>query len=237
MSMPSVIAIDGPSAAGKTTLALQLARHLGYLYFDTGVLYRAVTLAALCRGIDLADEAAVVAIAQQLDIDVVPPTIADGRPATVYIDGEDVTWQIREAEVDAYVSIPSAYAGVREALMHQQRRIAARGRVVMVGRDIGTVVLPRADLKLYLVASDQTRARRRWQEYQAGGITDSYEEVLAAMRARDAKDSQRAVAPLRPAEDAIVVDTTHMDAVHVFDHVLRLIEKRNSGTQLRPPKR
>jgi cytidylate kinase len=223
MSRPRTIAIDGPAASGKTTLGYALATRLGYLYFDTGVMYRAVTLAALHRGIDLTDELAVTAVANKAVIDVVPPTIVDGRACTVFLDGEDVTWQLRSAEVDAGVSIPSAYAGVREALTLQQRRIGERGQVVMVGRDIGTVVLPDADLKIYLDASAEARARRRWQELQSGGRLDSYEGILAGMRKRDQIDSQRAVAPLYPAADAIVIDTTQMDAPAVLDYILKLV--------------
>lgn len=229
MSKPSTIAIDGPSAAGKTTLARQLAKMLGYLYFDTGVMYRAVTLVSLRRGIDLQDEAAVTAAAWELHIDVLPPTVEDGRPSTVLVDGEDVTWRLREADIDASVSIPSAYAGVRAAMMGQQRRIAERGQVVMVGRDIGTVVLPDADLKLYIDATVEERARRRWEEHKRNGREDSYESILAAMRKRDQLDSQRAVAPLRPADDAIVIDTTEMDATQMLAYVMGLIEQWSGG--------
>jgi cytidylate kinase len=223
MSKPSTIAIDGPAASGKTTLACKLAEHLGYLYFDTGVMYRAVTLAALEGGIDIRDEAAVVALAEGLVIDVTPPTVDDGRHSTVYLDGRDVTWELRSAEVDANVSIPSAYRGVRTAMTRQQRHIGARGRVVMVGRDIGTVVLPDADLKIYLVASAEARAHRRWKEYRANGRDDSYGDILAAMRERDKIDSGRAVAPLKAAEDAIVYDTTQLSAQAVFEHFVQLI--------------
>jgi cytidylate kinase len=229
VSKPSTIAIDGPSAAGKTTLARQLAETLGYLYFDTGVMYRAVTLVALRRGIDLQDEAAVTAAAWELHIDVLPPIVDDGRPSTVLVDGEDVTWRLREADIDASVSIPSAYAGVRAAMTGQQRRIAERGQVVMVGRDIGTVVLPDADLKLYIDATVEERARRRWEEHKRNGRADSYESILAAMRKRDRLDSQRAVAPLRPADDAIVIDTTEMDAAQMLAHVMGLIEQWSGG--------
>jgi cytidylate kinase len=223
MSLPSTIAIDGPAASGKTTLARALARRLGYLYFDTGVMYRAVTLAALERGIDIHDEAAVVALAEKVEIDVKPPTVDDGRPYTVCLDGKDVTWELRSAEVDANVSIPSAYAGVREALTRQQRRIGERGQVVMAGRDIGTVVLPGADLKIYLDASHEERAHRRWRECQANGRDDAYKDILASMRKRDELDSQRAVAPLKAAEDAIVYDTTDVDAEGVMAYFLRLL--------------
>jgi cytidylate kinase len=220
MKQPLTIAIDGPSASGKSTLAHTLAEKLGYLYFDTGVMYRAVTLAALRRGMNLADEAAVVRLAETIDIDVVPPTVDDGCDCTVLVDSEDVTLQLRSTEVDAGVSIPSAYAGVRQAMTRQQRRIGERGRVVMAGRDIGTVVLPDADLKIYLDASAEARARRRWLEYQARGRSDSYEDILAAMRRRDEIDSQRAVAPLRAAEDALVLDTTQMGVEAVLRTVL-----------------
>jgi cytidylate kinase len=150
---PCTIAIDGPASAGKSTIGELLARRLDYLYFDTGLMYRAVTWAALARDIPIDDEAAVTALAERLRIDVIPPTVDDGRQCTVLADGVDVTWAVRTPEVDANVSPVSAYPGVRRALVVQQRRVAAAGPVVMVGRDIGTVVLPDADLKLYLDAT------------------------------------------------------------------------------------
>ena len=223
---PSTIAIDGPAASGKSTIGEALAQRLGYLYFDTGVMYRAVTWAALARGIPIADEAAVTALAERLHIDVIPPTVEDGRPYTVLADGEDVTWAIRTPEVDAHVSPVSAYAGVRQALVAQQRRIAANGRVVIVGRDIGTVVLPDADLKVYLDASVEERARRRWREMRERGETVDYEEVLAAMRRRDEMDSNRHISPLRPAADAVIVDTTGLSIEEVLARVARLVEER-----------
>jgi len=152
LSQPSRIAIDGPAASGKSTIGELLAEQLHYVYFDTGVMYRAVTWAALQRGIDLADEKAVTDLAERIHIEVTQPTVADGRQYTVYADGEDITWQIRRPEVDHGVSPVSAYPGVRAALTAQQRRIGQAGRIVMVGRDIGTVVMPDADLKIYLDA-------------------------------------------------------------------------------------
>jgi cytidylate kinase len=222
---PSTIAIDGPAASGKSTVGELLARHLGYLYFDTGVMYRAVTLAALLRGIPIQDEAAMTALAARLRIDVLPPTADDGRQYTVLADGVDVTWAIRAPEVDADVSAVSAYPGVRRALVVQQRRVAEEGRVVMVGRDIGTVVLPDADFKLYLDASVEERARRRWREVQARGRDAEYEPVLLLMRRRDEIDSGRKVSPLRAADDAVVLDTTDMDVGEVVAHVERLVEE------------
>ncbi|MBN1429680.1 MAG: (d)CMP kinase [Anaerolineae bacterium] len=231
MNRPSTIAIDGPAASGKSTLAHALANKLGYLYLDTGVMYRAVTLAALRSGIDLADEPALTRLAETVEIDVVAPTVADGRDCTIYLDGEDVTLGLREAEVDAGVSIPSAYAGVRQALSQKQRRIGERRRVVMAGRDIGTVVMPDADLKIYLDASAEARARRRWLELQAGNRSDSYDDILAGVRRRDEIDSRRAVAPLRPADDAIILDTTEMDAPAVLDYVMGLVGIAGDDTE------
>ncbi len=220
---PSTIAIDGPAASGKSTVGEWLARRLGYLYFDTGVMYRAVTWVALERGVLVGGEAAVTALAERLRIDVTPPTTDDGRQYTVLADGVDVTWAIRTPEVDANVSPVSAYPGVRRALVAQQRRVAAGGRVVMVGRDIGTVVLPNADLKLYLDASVEDRARRRWREVLARGERADYEAVLDSMRRRDEIDSNREVSPLRAAADAVIVDTTDLGIEEVLSEVERLI--------------
>ena len=224
MSTPNIIAIDGPAASGKTTLALTLAHDLSYLYFDTGVMYRAVTLAAMNKGIDLLDEQSVTGVANAIEIDVLPSTESDGRSCTVVVDGEDVTWKLRGFEVDKNVSIPSAYSGVRDAMTEKQRKIGNRGGVVMVGRDIGTVVLPHADLKIYLDASVEARAKRRWQEFSKNGSTDSYEQILTAMKNRDQLDSQRQVAPLRPADDAHVIDSTALDADEVVWRVKQIIE-------------
>jgi cytidylate kinase len=221
---PSTITIDGPAASGKSTIGELLARNLGYLYFDTGVMYRAVTWAALSSEISIEDEAAVTALAERLRIDVVPPNVDDGRQYTVLADGVDVTWEIRTPEVDANVSPVSAYPGVRRAMVAQQRRVAASGRVVMVGRDIGTVVLPDADLKLYLDASVEERARRRWREVQTRGEEANYETVLGSMRRRDRIDSNREASPLRVAADAVVVDTTDMSIEAVLAETERLIE-------------
>jgi cytidylate kinase len=221
---PSTIAIDGTAAAGKSTLGQALAEHLNYLYFDTGVMYRAVTLAALRQGIPVADEQRVTRLAEQLAIDVRPPTQPDGRLCDVLLDGEDVTWAIRSAEVDGQVSQVSVYRGVRRAMSSRQREIGLRGGVVMVGRDIGTVVLPEADLKIYLDATVDARARRRHQEGLARGDQPAYEEVLDSVKQRDRIDSTRAVAPLKPAEDAIILDTTRLSAQQVLESALALIE-------------
>jgi len=224
MPVPSTITIDGPAASGKSTLGARLAQALGYLYFDTGVMYRAVTWVALQRQIDIADEASISRLAEQIAIDIQPPTRLDGRAADVLADGQDVTWEIRRPEVDANVSPVSAYAGVRASLTVQQRRIGLRGKVVMVGRDIGTVVLPEADLKIYLDASAQERARRRYTELLGRGEPADYDHILAVIQSRDRIDSTRQVAPLRAASDAIILDSNALDADQVLQQVQSLVD-------------
>ncbi|MBI4731420.1 MAG: (d)CMP kinase [Chloroflexi bacterium] len=225
MPTPSIIAIDGPAASGKSTLGRRLADALGYLFFDTGVMYRAVTWGALQRSIQIDDEVAVTALAENAQIDVRPPSKNDGRACDVLLDGVDITWETRRPEVDANVSPVSVYAGVRRALTAQQRRIGLRGRVVMVGRDIGTVVLPEADLKIYLDASAEERARRRYTEIIGRGGSADYEKILAGVRDRDRIDSGRLVAPLRPAEDAVILNSDKLDADEVFARVEALCRK------------
>lgn len=225
MPLPNIIAIDGPAASGKSTLGRRLADALGYLFFDTGVMYRAVTWGALQRDIPITDEAAVTALAETAQIDVRPPSQEDGRACDVLLDGADITWETRRPEVDANVSPVSAYAGVRRALTLQQRRIGLRGRVVMVGRDIGTVVLPEADLKVYLDASAEERARRRYLEIINRGEAADYEKILAGVRKRDEIDTSRAVAPLRPADDAVIIDSDQLDADQAFARVEALCKR------------
>ncbi|MBI5944879.1 MAG: (d)CMP kinase [Chloroflexi bacterium] len=219
---PSIIALDGPAASGKSTLGLRLADALGYLFFDTGIMYRAITWIALQRDLDLRDESAITILAQTAQIDIRPPSVGDGRACDVVIADKDVTWDMRDGNVEANVSVVSAYAGVRRALSEQQRRIGLRGKVVMVGRDIGTVVLPEADIKIYLDASAEERAKRRHDELIARGEESDYREILRKVIERDRIDSTRAVAPLRPADDAVIIDSDKMNAEQVFEHVLKL---------------
>jgi cytidylate kinase len=219
---PSIIALDGPAASGKSTLGRSLADSLGYLFFDTGILYRAITWIAIQHDLNLRDETVITELAQKAQIDIRPPSKADGRPCDVVLGDTDVTWDMRNSDVDANVSVVSAYAGVRQALSEQQRRIGLRGKVVMVGRDIGTVVLPQADLKIYLDASAEERAKRRFDEIIARGEKADYDEILRKVVERDRIDSTRAVAPLRPADDAVIIDSDKMTAEQVFAHVLEL---------------
>lgn len=225
MSDLRIIAIDGPAASGKSTLGFRLAENLGYLYFDTGLMYRAITWLALQRGIDMRDEAAVSRLAEDVPIEVTASSLEDGRPCDIVVDGQDITWKIRQPEVDANVSIVAAYPGVRTALTTQQRRIGLRGRVVMVGRDIGTVVLPEADLKIYLDASARERARRRYEEILQRGETANLDEILSTVNERDRIDSTRDLAPLKPAADAILLDSDQLDADQVFQKALALCKR------------
>jgi cytidylate kinase len=187
-------------------------------------MYRAVTWMALERGIDVRDEAAVTALAENEQIDVAPASKADGRACDVLVNGRDITWETRTRQVDENVSMVSAYPGVRQALSQQQRRIGQRGEIVMVGRDIGTVVLPDADLKIYLDATAEERARRRYEEIVARGGKPDYQEILKRVVERDRIDSTRDVAPLRAAEDAVIVNSNELDADQVFEQVLALVK-------------
>jgi cytidylate kinase len=224
MCFANIIAIDGPAGSGKSTIGKHLADSLGYLYFDSGVMYRAVTLAAIQRDMPIDDEDTITRLAEEIQIDVRVASADDGRGYDVLLEGKDITWDIRQPGVDAQVSIVSAYPGVRKALSIQQRRIGLRGRVVMVGRDIGTVVLPEADLKIYLDASIEERARRRFQEMQSRHEDASFEQVLESLRTRDRIDSTRDVAPLRPAEDAILLDSDGLSIEQVLERVKRLAD-------------
>jgi cytidylate kinase len=232
MALPKIIAVDGPAASGKSTLGKRVAESLGYLYFDTGVMYRAITWVALRSGTEISDELAITALANNTPIDIKPPTIDDGRGYDVMVQGQDITWEIRRPDVDANVSVVSAFPGVRRALSAQQRRIGMRGNVVLVGRDIGTVVLPEADLKIFLDASAEERARRRYLEQKLKGRyleqklkdeTVEYQRILESVQKRDRIDSSREIAPLRPADDAVIIDSDGINADQVYSQVLALV--------------
>lgn len=222
-----VIAMDGPAASGKTTIGHLVAQKLGFLLLDTGCMYRATTLAALKSGVAVDDETAVTHLAQSIHIDIKPPADeGDGRQYTTFLDGADVTWELRSPDVDAHVSLVSSYQGVRQEMVRRQRQFGQRGNVVMVGRDIGTVVLPNAPLKLYITASAEERARRRWLDRQEQGHTNSYDAILADVQRRDKFDSSRQHSPLRPANDAIIIDTTQKTVAELVLAILHLVEER-----------
>ena len=202
------IAIDGPSGAGKSTLAKALAEALGFLYVDTGAIYRTVGLRAFRAGADPADPAAVVPLLEGLDIGM--RHAGDGLQR-MYLNGEDVTEAIRRHEISAYASAVSAIPAVRAFLLEQQRALAREHDVVMDGRDIGTVVLPEADVKIFLTAAPEVRARRRWLELKQRGQETGFDTVLRDVLARDEQDTHRSAAPLRQAEDAVLADTTDKD--------------------------
>jgi len=223
MELPKTIAIDGPAGSGKSTLGSLLAKELGYLCLDTGVMYRAVTLAVINDGLDMADEAAIGDLAQEVCIDIRPPSVEDGRDVDVLLNGEDVTWKIRQDAVNAKVSPVSTFRSVRDAMTEQQRRIAQENNVVMVGRDIGTVVIPDADLKIYLDASVEIRAHRRYQEMLERGEDPDFNAVLLSLQNRDNIDSNREIAPLKPAEDAFVIDSDCLDICQVFEKAKELV--------------
>lgn len=225
-----VIAIDGPAAAGKTTVARDLAARIGAMLFDTGALYRSVTLAARRAGIDPDDGERLAVLARESDIDLRPASVDDGRLADVLLNGEDVTWAIRTPEVDTCVSAVSAHAGVREALLPVQRQIASGNPVVMVGRDIATVVTPEAGVKIYLDASVEERARRRVAELRARGVEISDEAVIADLIERDRFDSSRALSPLMAAPDAIRVDTDGLTIPEVVNRLETLV--RNAWAKM-----
>ncbi|HEY8446819.1 MAG TPA: (d)CMP kinase [Thermomicrobiales bacterium] len=216
-----VIAIDGPAAAGKTTIARALATRLDAVYLDTGALYRAVTLAALRAGVPPTNGEDIASIAQSLDLQIRPAT-TPGGPERVFADGEDVTEAIRSPEVDATVSIVAAQPEVRAALLPIQRDIASRGRVIMAGRDITTVVVPDAGVRIFLNASPEVRAQRRYRELVAKGHVTSYEEVLRDILQRDLIDSTREIAPLHAAPGVTIVETDGRDIDDIVEEIAHL---------------
>ena len=216
------VAIDGPAGAGKSTLARQLARDLGYIYVDTGAMYRAVGLYALRAGADPADPAAVDPLLPGIRLRL---GVLDGEQH-IYLNGEDVSALIRTEEVGMAASAVGADPAVRAFLLDLQRDMARTGNVLMDGRDIGTVILPDATVKIFLTASPEARARRRWLEYQAAGRPDRYEDVLADVKRRDEQDSGRAAAPLRRAEDAVLLDTSAMDLAQSLAAMKQIIKER-----------
>lgn len=216
------IAIDGPSATGKSTLAKALAKELSFIYIDTGAMYRAVGLYNIRKNIDLNNEADVVNTLKDISIDI---KYID-KEQRIFLNGEDVSSQIREEKVGMAASIVSTYKKVREVLVELQRSLANVQNVIMDGRDIGTVVLPNASLKIFLTASSEERTKRRYLELKEKGKDVSIEDVAKELKERDERDTKRANSPLTKAEDAILVDTTNMNIEKTIKHIKKLYEKR-----------
>jgi cytidylate kinase len=227
MSIPEIIAIDGPAGSGKSTLGKLLAAHLNFLYFDTGVLYRAVTLSVIQQGINVNEAEQVTHIANNIFIDVQQAQKKDERNCVVMVNGEDVSLSIYSPDVDQFVSVVAAIPDVRKTLRDQQRRIGMQGKVVMVGRDIGTVILPEADLKIYLDASVEERASRRYAERMQQGEEVDYDSILSVLQERDRIDSTRDIAPLKLANDAIVIDTDGLNIREVFNKLMKIVEDQS----------
>jgi len=217
------IAIDGPSGAGKSSLAKRLAAAYGFIYLDTGAMYRTVGLAAYRRNIPSKDHEAVVAILPEIKMEL---RYDEQGAQRMYLNGEDVSSEIRTPPISIYASDVSAMPEVRAFLMESQRSMARENDVIMDGRDIGTVVLPDAELKIFLTAADTVRAQRRYLELQEKGSDASYEEVLKDIRYRDEQDSSRAAAPLKPAEDAVHVDTSEIGFDESYELLASLVDER-----------
>jgi cytidylate kinase len=216
---PQLIAIDGPVAVGKSSVGSLLARRLGYVFFDTGMVYRAFTWKVLKSGISTEDEQKLCQLANTTKFDFVP---LQGCYLSPFIDDKDVTSELFCPEVEVHVPLVAKIAGVRQTLILEQRRLAKRGKIVMAGRDIGTVVLPWAELKIFLTASTEERARRRYKELLERGENSSLEAVLADLKKRDEMDIHRTVSPLKPAEDAIIIDTENLSLEQVVDKIYTL---------------
>lgn len=221
--IPNQIAMDGTAASGKTTVGKIVAGKLGYLFFDTGIMYRVAAYSADQQLHDVSDEAKVSKVVEEMNIEL--QNDEENGVTNVLLNGENITDRLHLPEVDKIVSTVAAYPAVRKALTAQQRRIGLAGRVVMVGRDIGTVVMPDAEMKIYLEASPETRAKRRWLENLSNNIeSETYEEILADIIKRDKADRERTVAPLRPADDAVIIHTDELTAGEVAEKILGLME-------------
>lgn len=220
--MYTAIAIDGPAGAGKSTIARRLSERLGYIYVDTGALYRAVALFLLRENTDISDVNAVESALSRINIDI---TFENGVQQVI-LCGENVSGLIRTPEVSMMASVSSALPCVRAFLLEQQRELAKTHNVIMDGRDIGTVVLPNANIKIFLTASAECRAKRRYDELLTKGEQVTFDEVLADMEKRDYQDSHRAVAPLRPADDSVTVDTSDLGLAEAVDKVEKLVRSR-----------
>ena len=220
------IAIDGPSGAGKSSLAKALAKEFGFIYVDTGAIYRTLGLAALRTELDRKNESAVMELLRGIEICM--GRSADGEQR-MYLNGEDVSETIRQPEVSVAASDVSAHAEVRRYLLEMQRKLARENNVIMDGRDIGTVVLPRAEIKIFLTASAEARAERRLLELKAKGVETDFEEVLKDIKYRDRQDTERAAAPLKQAEDAMLCDTSELDFQQSFALLASIVREKTRG--------
>lgn len=223
MSSVINIAIDGPSGAGKSTMAKRLAKELGFLYVDTGAMYRTVSLYVHRKGVDKADVETITALLPEIHLDM---TYGEDGTQRMLLNGEDVSGLIRTPEISMYTSAVSAIPAVRAFLTEQQRKMGQSKNILMDGRDIGTVVLPNAQIKIYLTAAAEARAKRRWLELQEKGDKSTYEEVLADVIQRDENDMNRPIAPLKQADDAILVDTTSCGLEESYQLLLKTIRER-----------
>ena len=223
LSLPSTIAVDGPAGSGKSTVSFAVAQRIGYLFVDTGAFYRAITLLALEQHLDLYDSDQLVALVNRANLDMTPDLADDGRQYTFLANGRDITLAIHAPRVDANVSIVAADRGVRAAILDAQRNLAARGRVIMAGRDIGTVVLPDADLKIYIDASVEKRAARRYEQRIRNGESADLDAIRAGLIDRDDKDSSREISPLTRAPDAILLDTSELNFEQSVEAAYRII--------------
>jgi len=219
MKKDYIIAVDGPSGAGKSTVSQMLAERLGYLYLDTGAMYRAAALKALRMGLDLDDPESVRKVTDQLEIELGK----DGKKAIVMLNGEDVTTAIREPDMGMAASKISRHQVIREKLWEIQRKLGRKGKVVAEGRDVGTMVFPHADFKFFVTAGAEERADRRFKELTAKGFKVNRKEILADVQKRDEQDSGRKLAPLKPAADAIMIDTTELNAEQAVEKILSYI--------------
>jgi cytidylate kinase len=223
LSLPNTIAVDGPAGSGKSTVSFTVAQKIGYLFVDTGAFYRAITFLALEQHIEPRDLAQVVALAEHVHLDMTPDLADDGRQYTLLAEGRDITPDIHSPHVDAHVSVVAALPGVRTAMLGAQRALAERGRVIMAGRDIGTVVLPHADLKIYIDASLEKRAERRYQQRIRNGEPADLETIREGLRQRDLVDSGRETAPLLQAQDAEYLDTSNLTFEEAVEAVHKII--------------
>jgi cytidylate kinase len=216
---PQLIALDGPVAVGKSSVGSLLAKRLGYVFFDTGMIYRAFTWKVLKSGVSAEDKGKLCELAAATEFGFVP---SKEGVLSVFIDGEDVSSRLLSTEIERLVALIAKVAEVRQAMVSEQRKLAQRGKVVMAGRDIGTVVLPWAGLKIFLTASTEERARRRHKELLRRGDNSSLETVLADLKKRDEMDINRTISPLKPAEDAIIINTENLSLEQVVDKICTL---------------